>query len=352
MKMGIIVNNLYSEQAEYTTTLIAMEAVNRGHEVWYINVDGFALRPDDHTYAHACVVPPHRHRSVRKFLGDVQAAVEQNTREIDLHELDVLLPRNDPSLDALSRPWAWMAAINFGRLVTRAGIPVLNDPEGLALGLTKLYMEYFPQQIRPRTLVTRSKGEAKDFIAEQGGFTVLKPLSGSGGRNVFLIRPHDTPNINQMIEAVSREGYFIVQEYLPDAIHGDTRLFMMNGEPLRCQGRIAAIHRQRRTGDADMRSNITAGAIARPAQVTTEMLQLAELTGARLKQDGIFFAGLDIVGDKIMEINIQTPGGLDNAEALEGVPFRHKIVEAIERKVAHWRARPGELSNAELAVWQ
>jgi glutathione synthase len=350
MRIGIIVNDLFTEKVDYTTTQLAMAAVNRGHQVWYIDVDAFALRPDDHTWAHAWAVPETRHRSPRAFLKAVWGQAEQNRSEIDLHELDVLMPRNDPSLDAISRPWARMAAINFSRLALRSGVLVLNDPAGLGLGLTKLYMEYFPAAIRPRTLVTRNKSEAKDFIASEGGHAVLKPLAGSGGRNVFLVRPHDTPNINQMLDAVARDNYFIVQQYLKDAIHGDTRLFMLNGEPFQLRGRYAALHRQRRTGDADMRSNLTAGAEAVRAEVTETMLAVARQTSERLRKDGIFLAGLDIVGDKIMEINIQSPGGLPNAEAFEEVPFAAEIIRAIERKIAYREQHGGQLRNAELAV--
>jgi glutathione synthase len=350
MRVGIIVNDIATEVEGYTTTHIAMTAVNQGHAVWYFSVGDFALRPDDHVYAHARAVPQARHRSPRRFLEHLRSEGFQSKSEIDLNDLDVLLLRNDPSLDAMARPWARMAAINFAHLAMRSNVVVLNDPVGLSLALTKLYMEYFPEEVRPRTLVTRDKSEAKDFIASEGGCAVLKPLFGSGGHNVFLVRPHDTPNINQMLEAVSQEGYVIVQEYLHDAIHGDTRLLLMNGEPLRCKGKIAAIHRRRKTGDADIRSNMAAGAIAVRANVTDSMLRLAELVRPRLVEDGIFFAGLDIVGDKIMEINVQSPGGIDNAQELEGVPFLTEIIRAIERKVAHRMQHPDRFSNRELAT--
>jgi glutathione synthase len=350
MRIGMIVNDITTEAADYTTTRIAMKAVNRGHSVWYISVGDFALRPDDRVYAHAVAVPQVRHRSPEKFLELLGSACLQNKSEIDLNDLDVLMPRNDPSQDAVIRPWARLAAINFARLATRNNTVVVNDPIGLSLGLTKLYMEYFPVEVRPRTLVTRDKSEARHFIASEDGYAVLKPLFGSGGHNVFLVHP-DEPNINQMLETVAQEGYVIVQEYLRDAIHGDTRLFLMNGEPLRCKGKIAAIHRVRKTGDPDIRSNMAAGAIAVRAEVTDKMLRLAELVRPQLIQDGIFFAGLDIVGEKIMEINVQSPGGLDNADELEGVDFTRKIIDALERKVAERVQHGDRLSNIELATF-
>ncbi len=347
MRIGIIVNDLFTEKAGYTTTQLAMTAVNMGHEVWYIDVAGFALRPDDHVWAHAWRVPDEHHRKPKRFLEALWAVAPDNRCEMDLRSFDVILPRNDPSVDEISRPWARTAAINFTRLACRDGVLVLNDPNGLGLGLTKLYMEYFPASIRPRTLVTRDKSEAKDFIAAEGGYAVLKPLAGSGGRNVFLIRPHDTPNINQMLDAVARDNYFIVQQYLRDAIHGDIRLFMLNGRPFEVNGKYAAIHRRRRTGDADMRSNMTAGAEAVRAHIDERILSVARETSERLRQDGIFFAGLDIVGDKIMEINIQSPGGLQSAENFEGESFSSELLRAIARKLAF----KGKMENHELAVF-
>ena len=349
MRIGIIVNDIFEERFGYTTTQLAMVAVRHDHEVWYLDVGDMALRPDDHVHAHAVRVPQRAHRKRRPFLEEVWEKARNHREEIALRELDVLLPRNDPSLDVFTRPWARTAAIDFGRLAVRDGVIVLNDPDGLALGLNKLYLEYFPEDVRPRTLVTRDRSEIKDFIADQGGYAVLKPLAGSGGRNVFLVRPHDTPNVNQMIEAVSRDGYCIAQEYLPDAIHGDTRLFLLNGRPFTVKGHHAAIHRQRRTGDADIRSNLTAGGIARPAQVTDAMLALAEKMRPRLEQDGIFFAGLDIVGDRVMEVNVQSPGGLIGAEDFAGINFSAAMLEAIERKVA-WRKAHPQTSNRELAT--
>jgi glutathione synthase len=346
MRIGIIVNDLFTEKAGYTTTQLAMNAVNMGHEVWYIDVDAFALRPDDHVWAHAWAVPDKRHRKPGAFLEALWQLAPENRHEIDLYGLDVLLPRNDPSIDAITRPWARTAAINFARLACRHGVLVVNDPDGLRLGLNKLYMEYFPESIRPRTLVTRDKREAKDFIAAEGGFAVLKPVAGSGGQSVFLVRPHDTPNINQMLDAVARDDYFIVQQYLKNAIHGDTRLFMLNGEPFEVNGKFAAIHRQRRTGDADMRSNMTAGAVAVSARIDAGILEVARETSNRLRHDGIFFAGLDIVGDKIMEINVQSPGGLQSAEKFEGEAFSVELLRSIERKLPY----RGKVDNRVAAV--
>ncbi len=349
MKLGIVVNDIATERAGYTTTHLAMAATNLGHEVWYMGVADFAYDPDENAHARARSVPMRRYRTGRAYLKQLLGD-EAQARRITLDELDVLLLRNDPAEDAIKRPWARLAGINFSRLAMRHGVIVLNDPDGLAQAINKMYLQYFPEQARPATLITRDRREIKEFIRSQGGWGVLKPLSGSGGHNVFLVRPEEEANINQMIEAVSAEDYVVVQEYLREAVHGDIRLFLMNGEPLQYQGKYAALRRARRPGDGDMRSNMTAGAISHPAIIDDEIMELVEIVRPKLIQDGMFLVGLDIVGNKLMEINVFSPGGLLSAERFAEAPFSRLIIHALEKKVEQMRRYHHRLSNREIAV--
>jgi glutathione synthase len=349
MRMALTVNDISTEKAGYTTTHLAMEATNLGHDIYYINVADFSLKPDDRPSAWATPSPRKRFRSTAAFLRDLTGKTMRR-RQIDIADLDVLWLRNDPAEDVIRRPWARLAAINFGRFAQQSGVIVLNDPKGLMMALTKLYLEEFPEVVRPKSLISRDKPSIKSYIKELGGYAILKPLIGSGGRNVFLAQPEDVPNLNQMIDAVSRESYLIVQEYLPKAVHGDTRLFLMNGSPLTANGKVAAFHRQRRRGDQDLRSNMSAGAIAVKAKITDQMLQLAEIVRPKLVKDGMFMVGLDIVGDKLMEINVMSPGGLNDAQLLEKAPFCRQVIHAVERKVAYAQDYHRHFDNAELAT--
>src|SRR5690606_3656498 len=127
-------------------------------------------------------------------------------------ELDVLLMRHDPAEEAERRAWAQYSPILFGQLAARAGTVVLNDPRALACALNKTYFQQFPEVVRPRTLISRNKDEIWSFIEAQGGTVVLKPLQGSGGKNVFLIKNGDASNLNQITEVISNQGYVVVQE--------------------------------------------------------------------------------------------------------------------------------------------
>lgn len=349
MKLGIAINDLSTEWADYTTTHIAMAATNLGHEVWYMGMGDFAYDADEDVHAHTVTVPRKNYRSSKVYLDTLRGKSAIHQR-INFRDLDVLLLRNDPAEDVIERPWARLAGINFGRIAIRHDVIVLNDPNGLCQGINKMYLQYFPEQVRPRTLISRNRDDIKAFIRELGGTAVLKPLAGSGGRNVFLVDPHESAILNQIIEAIEAEGYVIVQQYLPEAAKGDTRLFLMNGRPLMSNGRYAAFRRVRESGDPDMRNNMTAGGVARRAQVTDKMLELAETVRPKLVQDGMFLVGLDIVGDKLMEINVFSPGGLYGAGQLEERNFAREVIHALEHKVDLRQRYRRNFDNVELST--
>lgn len=347
MKAAFFVNDLATEKPNYTSTRLAHAMIGRGHEVWYITPGDFAYDPDNQIHAHAVAPAEGPLESPEQLLQRLQGEDARKER-ITVDALDVLLLRNDPSLDLIDRPWAYNVGIIFGQFAARRGVLVMNDPFGLAHAMNKLYFQQFPIEVCPRTLVTRSSRDVKHFIKEHGGAGVIKPLQGSGGKNVFLVTPDHAANLNQMIEAVSRDGYVIVQEYLPAAKEGDTRLFLLNGRPLEHEGKYAAFRRI--AGEDDMRSNMHVGGKAAPAEIDETALRIADAVRPKLVQDGMFFVGLDLVGDKLMEVNVFSPGGVYSASALTGVDFLSVLIDALERKLVYRRAYPGVFSNAELAT--
>lgn len=347
MRLGFMVNDINTEQTGYTTTRLAMAAINRGHEVWVIGSGDFAYDVDEKIHARARSAPKKKYVSSDVYLADLQGKKAKQER-ITVDDLDILMLRNDPSTDTGFRAWAQTSGIIFGRAAMRHGVIVLNDPNGLAKAMNKMYFQLFPEEVRPRTLITRDRDEIKKFAKDEGGNIVLKPLQGSGGTGVFLVKKDDMGNLNQMIEAVSRDGYIIAQEYLTAAADGDTRLFLMNGLPLKYKGKYAAFRRVR-TGD-DMRSNIHAGGKLRQAEITDAHLRLAEIVRPKIVQDGMFLVGLDIVGDKLMEINVFSPGGLGSAQKFEKVNFSHAVLEALERKVQYMTYYRRRFDNDEMAI--
>lgn len=287
------------------------------------------------------------YKSTETYLNTLRGPKSIRER-IVLDDLDILLLRNDPSNDTTSRPWAVSAGIIFGRMAMRGGVIVLNDPDGLGKASNKMYFQGFPEQVRPATIITRDRAEVRAFAKEHNGNIVLKPLQGSGGQGVFLVRQGDMSNLNQIVETLTRDGYVIAQEYLPAAAEGDTRLFLMNGLPLRYKGKYAAFRRIR-SGD-DMRSNVSAGGTIDKAIIDDTALRIAEIVRPKLVADGMFLVGLDIVGDKLMEINVFSPGGLGSAQRFEKVDFTQPVLDALERKVQYGQYYMRRFNNVDMAT--
>src|SRR5688572_18722546 len=225
MRIGFVINDLETEQDGYTTVRLAQAASNAGHEAWLMGVGDFAYDHDGMLRVRARGETEHEYRTSKAYLAAVRGEKGRAER-ITVSELDVLMLRNDPSED-LERPWAQTAGFIFGELAVRHGVLVLNDPGSLADAFNKMYFQHFPESVRPRTLVTRDVKEVRAFLKQEKGRGVLKPLQGSGGSNVFVLKPGDEANITQIVDAITRDGYVVAQEYLPAAKQGDIRLFVM-----------------------------------------------------------------------------------------------------------------------------
>jgi glutathione synthase len=347
MRLGFVVNSIATEESVYTTVRLALAATRMGHETWLMGVEDFAHRADGSVGARGRSVPARDYEDEEDFLSTLRSddGVEER---ICVDHLDVLMMRNDPADDSVDRPWAVTSGVLFGQLTAANGTLVLNDPANLASALNKTYFQRFPEAVRPHTLISRDPTEISEFIDDLGGSAVLKPLQGSGGSGVFLVSSDESPNLSQIIEAIGRDGYIVAQEVLEAAQDGDIRMFVMNGQPLQADGQIAAFRRV--NAGSDLRSNMHAGGKAEPVEVTPEMLSLVEAVRPKLLEDGMFLVGLDIVGDKLMEVNVFSPGGLGSCQHLYGTDFAAPVIAALEQKVELRQYYGAELGNIRLAT--
>ena len=347
IKLGFVINSMDREESNYTTIRLARVAAKRGHQVSLIGLDGFIYDSSGTIYANAHVPRKAKYASDQALLDDLQADDAKLTR-ICVDELDVLMLRSDPAEEVVDRPWAPNSGLLFAQLSVLKHVIVLNDPAHLTDAANKTYFQHFPEEVRPATCITMDADEIRAFIKARKGYGVIKPLQGSGGQGVFVVTPESKGNLNQMIEAVTRDGYAIVQEYLPKAAKGDLRLLTLNGRALRVDGVYACIRRYNDSGDA--RSNISAGGKYEMAVPDADALRLAEIVGPKLILDGMYFVGLDIVGDRMMEINVDTPGGINMVDDLTGISFSGCIIDDLERKVRLRDLYKRTLSNTELAM--
>ena len=348
MLIAFFVNDIEREHLNYTTTLLAERAATRGHRVCYITPSDFVLGADDRLSAHGRFPPKRKYKGRADFFETIKDDQACKVERIDMTEVDVLMLRNDPSLDAQHAPWAMESGILFGREAAKRGVIVLNDPESLGKAINKLYFQSFPAEARAETLITKHASDIKAFAKAHRGNIILKPLQGSGGSGVFKVDAQNKANLNQMIEAISRDGYVIAQAYVAAAKKGDIRLFLMNGHPLQVDGKYAALRRV--AAKDDIRSNIHAGGTAEAAEIGEAELKVAEIIRPKLVADGMFLVGVDIVGDKILEVNVFSPGNLESCSALAGADFSVPILEAIERKVAIAGQYARAFDNRHLAI--
>lgn len=333
MKIGFVVNQMPKEEANYTTTGLALKAKQMGHEVFYISVGDFTYTHEERMGAHARPIPENYGSTNEEFLNYAKKASKV---PVDSSELDVVFLRNDPANDSENRPWAQNAGVVFGQLAKQQDVLVLNDPDVLANALNKMYFQYFPKSVRPETIITRNIEDIKAFYNNFDKKIILKPLQGSGGKNVFLINEEES-NLNQIVDAIIKDGFIVAQEYLPDAKKGDVRIFLLDGELITVNGKIAAIHRTQAPND--IRSNVHQGGTVKLPIITDEMYEIIETVKPKLKKDGMFLTGLDVVGNKLMEINIFSPGGIGTASKLNDVDFHEPIIRAIEEKLSAHKAK-------------
>ncbi len=348
MLIAFFVNDIEREYENYTTTTLAHKATTRGHRVCYITPSDFVLHPDDSLSAHARFLPKRKFPDRKDFFKALKSDSDCRIECLEMADLDVLMLRNDPSIDAQHAPWAMESGILFGREAAKRGVIVLNDPDSLGRATNKLYFQSFPPEARAATLITKHASDIKAFAKDHKNQIILKPLQGSGGSGVFKLDPKSGSNLNQMIEAIGRDGYIIAQAYVPAAKKGDIRLFLMNGRPLQIDGKYAALRRV--AAKDDIRSNIHAGGKAEAVVVGKTELAVAELIRPKLIADGMFLVGVDIVGDKILEVNVFSPGNLESCSAMAGVDFTEPVLDAIECKVAIAGNYRRAFDNRHLAV--
>lgn len=335
MKIAILINQSHKEEEDFATTLLAQKALKRGHIVYYVGLADFIYEGEKTISAHARTLLPEDWQEDREEL--LEQIKEAEKERINFDDVDVLWLRFEPTIDMINRPWAAATGIQFAQLVKNNGRLVINDPDYLVQANNKLYLENFPKSVRPRTIVSRNHEDILRFLDSQQTQIILKPLKGAGGKNVFRIDDNERHNLKQTVEAIARDGYVMAQEYLPEASEGDIRLFLLDGEPLMVDGRYAALRRVQPKGE--IRSNIHQGARTESAEIDETILQLVSKVSEQLRHDNMYLVGLDIVGDKIMEINVFSPGALLHAGELQNRDFADAIIVDLEEKVRKFYAQ-------------
>lgn len=294
-----------------STFVLALEAQRRGHGLYYYLPQHLSLKHGRATArAWPLTVRPEKGRHFE--LGAMET--------LDLATTDVVLMRQDPPFDM-----AYITATHVLEHIHPQTL-VVNDPVWVRNAPEKLFVTHFPD-IMPPTLITSDPDEVRAFRVEYEDI-VIKPLYGNGGAQVFHIKPGDE-NLNTLLEMftqMSREP-IIAQRYLPEVRQGDKRIILIDGEP------AGAIDRVPPEGEA--RSNMHVGGQAMRAVLTERDREICEAIGPALKERGLIFVGIDIIGNYLTEINVTSPTGLQEINRFDGVCLEARIWDAIEGRLQH-----------------
>jgi glutathione synthase len=296
-----------------STFALALEAQARGHALFHYLPNHLVLR-EGRVRAKVSALSVKRERHAHYQLGTPEL--------LDLASLDVILMRQDPPFD--------MSYITATHLLEHLHPQtlVVNDPVHVRNAPEKLYVTHF-QQLMPPTVIASDRDQILEFRAEHGDI-IIKPLFGNGGAGVFHITREDE-NLNALLEMFTQlyREPVIAQRYLPEIRNGDKRIILIDGEP------AGAINRVPPKGEA--RSNLHVGGKAMPSTLTNRDREICEAIGPALKEKGLIFVGIDVIGDYLTEINVTSPTGIQQIDRFDNVNLSARIWDSIEARYAATR---------------
>ena len=237
-----------------------------------------------------------------------------------MSDLDVVLMRKDPPFDT-----EFIYATYMLERAEEEGVLIVNKPQSLRDANEKLFTAWF-SEFTPDTIVTRDETRIRNFYQEKGDI-ILKPLDGMGGSSIFRVKKND-PNLGVIIETLTDHGqqYAMIQAFIPDITSGDKRILVIDGEPVPYS--LARIPQKGET-----RGNLAAGGRGVAQPLSESDWHIARSIGPELKKRGLIFVGLDVIGDKLTEINVTSPTCIKEIEAAYDVDITGMLMDAIEARL-------------------
>jgi glutathione synthase len=289
---------------------LMLEAAARGWPVWTCQIEHLGLVDND---AVVDAVPT----TIRDAETPAQAFAVGERVHVRLADFDAVLMRKDPPVDVSYLHATWILDHARGKTL------LVNDPRGLRELNEHLAVLQFPK-LTPPTIVTRSAERLREFQAQQGGAIVVKPVDGYGGLGIFLVRDGD-PNTSSILETSTGAGtrWTLAQKYLPEAVAGDKRIILADGEPVGAVLRVPA--------SAEARGNLHVGGKAVKTTIDARDAEIIAQVAPWLRAHGQVFVGLDVIGGMLTEINITSPTGVRHATRLDGVNVAGRVLDCFER---------------------
>lgn len=327
MRIGFLIAGLPALQPTFGAVYLAWAAQRRGHEVRFVTAEDLSFLDDGSVFATTVrvragdyVKPTDYHRA----LVSPDAVREDET----LSGFDVVFLRHNPLREPVSAPPS--PILDFCWRLRLDGTFVINDPEGVVRAWGRLYLADLPPDVHVRSLVSRSPDKLKAFFHELRSDAVLKPFAHGGHDKVFRIARGAPKNVNAIITAVTKDGYALAQEYVREADAGERRVLLLGGEPIRIGGRVAIYRRQPRLGEGKQRGP---GRKRRRCAFGAAEERICELLRPKLIADGLYFVSVDLAGDKILELNAFSPGGIHSLREIYRMDVAGAIIRDLERRV-------------------
>jgi glutathione synthase len=310
--LGVVMDPIEGIQPQKDTTLAMLVAAQkRGWRIIY-------FRQQDLSVAGGTAIG--RGRELKVSLDPHKWFEYAKPWNTELHALSALLMRKDPPFNM-----EYIYTTYILQLAQDRGLLVINRPSSLREINEKMYTAWFPQ-CTPPNLITRSRDDLLAFLAEHRKI-VFKPLDGMGGRSIFVVAEGD-PNTNVIIETITDYGskYTNAQRYIPEIVHGDKRLLLIEGRPVDyALARIPA--------PGESRGNLVAGARPEGRELTARDRWICEQVGPVLLEKGVMFAGLDVIGDYLTEINVTSPTGVRELDKEFGIDIATSFIAAVEKRI-------------------
>ena len=321
MHIGFMIANWASINPNKSSTLeILQECIKRNHIVSILLTNNLTVR---NNIVHGQIETINKMDKIPENIVSFYKKVTFSKKMTPLHAFDCMMIRKDPPINPL--------VLNFLDAI-KDEVVIVNDVDGIRKANNKLYTTTFHDPNNNYLPVTHVSG-SKKFInraidESESEKMILKPLDGSGGRGVIVLEKNARSNINSLLDFYIDEtgdNYVILQEYIEGAENGDVRVLMLNGQYIGAYNRKPA--------DGEIRANIQTGGTAHKYTMTESQLKICKKVGAKLVSDGLYFVGLDMIGDKILEVNVLNPGGITNINKLEKLKLQKKVVDFLEDKV-------------------
>lgn len=319
LKLAFIIDPIARLDPGHDTSVALMEAAQAlGHEVWVTAANLLSVIEGKAWAALEQVQLKPVQLVEGRWVAEAVWYQLSDRAFMPLEAFDAVFMRTDPPVNV-----SYLYATYILDYIDQTKTLVINNPQGLRAANEKMYALQFTKAI-PETIVSPDKEVIRKFLAAKGA-AILKPLGNKAGEGILYLERGDR-NFNSIVELSTLQGRVpvMVQEYLPAAKEGDKRIIILDGEPIGALNRVSQ--------GSDFRNNMAAGGTVAKTEITQREQEICTDLAEKLRQDGLFFVGIDVIGGYLTEVNVTSPTGIREIDRLEGTRLGERVIQWLEEK--------------------